>query len=236
MIWKKVRCGAVGFVCLALVSAAAQESPSGAADAREVPSPQGPGVYQVGGGVSQPVPVYRPDPEYTEAARKAKYQGVVILAIVVDENGNPRDISVVKPLGLGLDQKAVEAVEKWRFSPGMKDGHPVRVMAKIEVNFRLSTKGWNMGQIKFQLPAGASSAVIHSTRFENPKPRTPGTVWLAFDIDAKGKPNNVRVVRSTNSVLESAATASIRKWRFQPAMKDGQPLTASGTVNLTFQP
>jgi len=128
-------------------------------------------------------------------------------------------------------------VEKWRFRPGMKDGHPVKVMVRIEINFRLLiTAGWNIGPIEFQLPAGASGAVIQSARFENPKPRTSGTVWLAFDIDEKGKPNNVRAVRSTNSVLESAAAASIRKWRFQPAMKGGQPITASGTVNLTFQP
>ncbi len=97
----------------------------------------GGGVYRIGGGVSQPVPIYRPDPDYSEEARKAKYQGTVILAIVVDEKGNPRDVRVVKPLGLGLDQKAIEAVEKWRFRPGMKDGHPVKVMANIEVNFRL---------------------------------------------------------------------------------------------------
>ena len=97
----------------------------------------GGGVYRIGGGVSQPIPIYRPDPDYSEEARKAKYQGTVILAIVVDEKGNPRDVRVVKPLGLGLDQKAIEAVEKWRFRPGMKDGHPVKVMAQIEVNFRL---------------------------------------------------------------------------------------------------
>ena len=97
----------------------------------------GGGVYRIGGGVSQPVPIYRPDPDYSEEARKAKYQGTVILSIVVDEKGNPRDVRVVKPLGLGLDQKAIEAVAKWRFRPGMKDGHPVPVYANIEVNFRL---------------------------------------------------------------------------------------------------
>ena len=97
----------------------------------------GGGAYRIGGGVSQPVPIYRPDPDYSEEARKAKYQGTVVLSIVVDEKGNPRDVRVTKPLGLGLDQKAIEAVMKWRFRPGMKDGHPVPVIAQIEVNFRL---------------------------------------------------------------------------------------------------
>lgn len=97
----------------------------------------GGGVYRIGGGVSQPLPLYKPDPDYSEEARKAKFQGTVVLAIVVDEKGLPRDVKVVRPLGLGLDQKAIEAVEKWRFRPGMKDGKPVAVYATIEVNFRL---------------------------------------------------------------------------------------------------
>jgi TonB family protein len=87
--------------------------------------------------VSAPVPVYRPEPEYSEEARKAKWQGAVLLSIVVDENGVPQNIMVVRSIGLGLDQKAIEAVQKWRFKPGVKDGKAVPVFANIEVNFRL---------------------------------------------------------------------------------------------------
>lgn len=97
----------------------------------------GGGAYKIGGGVSAPSVLYRVEPEYSEEARKAKFQGAVVLALIVDEKGSPREIRVVRPLGLGLDQKAVEAVEKWRFRPGMKDGKPVPVQATIEVNFRL---------------------------------------------------------------------------------------------------
>ena len=61
----------------------------------------------------------------------------MVLAIIVDDKGLPRDVRVIRPLGLGLDQKAIEAVQKWRFRPGMKDGKPVAVSATIEVNFRL---------------------------------------------------------------------------------------------------
>ena len=81
--------------------------------------------------------LFKVEPEYSEEARKAKFQGTVLLFVVVDEKGNPRDIKILRPLGLGLDQKAVEAVEKWKFSPGKKDGKPVAVQAQIEVNFRL---------------------------------------------------------------------------------------------------
>src|SRR3984885_13311808 len=97
----------------------------------------GGGAYRIGGGVSPPSILYKVEPEYSEEARKAKFQGTVLLYVVVDEKGNPRDIKIIRPLGLGLDQKAVEAVEKWKFSPGKKDGKPVAVQAQIEVNFRL---------------------------------------------------------------------------------------------------
>jgi periplasmic protein TonB len=97
----------------------------------------GGGAYRIGGGVSPPSILYKVEPEYSEEARKAKFQGTVTLSVVVDEKGNPRDIKITRPLGLGLDQKAIEAVEKWKFSPGKKDGKPVPVYAQIEVNFRL---------------------------------------------------------------------------------------------------
>ncbi len=97
----------------------------------------GGGVYQIGGDVSQPIPIYKLEPEYSEEARKAKYSGTVLLSLVIDANGNTRDIHVMRPLGLGLDEKAIVAVAKWRFRPAMKDGHPVAVQAQVEVNFRL---------------------------------------------------------------------------------------------------
>jgi protein TonB len=97
----------------------------------------GGGVYRVGGGVSQPTVILKVDPEYSEEARKAKYSGTVMLAVVVDTEGHARDIHVVKSLGMGLDEKAIEAVEKWKFKPGMRSGQPVNVRATIEVNFRL---------------------------------------------------------------------------------------------------
>lgn len=97
----------------------------------------GGGAYRIGGGVSAPTILYKVEPEYSEEARKAKFQGTVLIFIVVDELGNPRDLKVIRPLGLGLDQKALEAVQQWKFNPGKKDGRPVAVQATIEVNFRL---------------------------------------------------------------------------------------------------
>lgn len=97
----------------------------------------GGGVFRVGGGVSAPRAIYSPDPEYSEEARKAKYQGVCVLWLVVGADGRPQQVRVTRSLGLGLDEKAIEAVKTWKFEPAQKDGHPVSVQINVEVSFRL---------------------------------------------------------------------------------------------------
>jgi len=97
----------------------------------------GGGVYKVGGGVTSPVLLHKIEPEYSEEARKAKYQGTVLLYIEVSPDGRATNIRVARSLGLGLDEKAIEAVKQWKFKPGYKNGQPVTVAATIEVNFRL---------------------------------------------------------------------------------------------------
>ncbi len=97
----------------------------------------GGGVYRIGGGVSAPVPIFTPEAEFSDEARRAKYQGVCLISLIVDAQGNPQNPRVVRPLGMGLDEKALEAVRKYKFKPAMKGGKPVAVMMSIEVNFRL---------------------------------------------------------------------------------------------------
>ncbi|MGD0000227.1 MAG: energy transducer TonB [Bryobacteraceae bacterium] len=86
---------------------------------------------------SPPVPIYKPEPEYSEEARKAKFQGTVMLSVVVGVDGTAKDIRVVRSLGMGLDEKAVEAVSKWKFKPATINGRPVTFKANVEVNFKL---------------------------------------------------------------------------------------------------
>ncbi len=98
----------------------------------------GGGLYQIGGGVSAPVPIFQPEAEFSDEARRAKYQGVCLISLIVDAQGNPQNPRVIRALGMGLDEKALEAVRKYKFKPAMKDGRtPVPVMITIEVNFRL---------------------------------------------------------------------------------------------------
>jgi len=96
------------------------------------------GAYKPGiGGVSLPVPLVSPEAEFSDEARRAKYQGICAVQIVVDTQGYPRNLRVVRTLGMGLDQKALEAVSKYRFKPALKNGKPVPAIMTIEVNFRL---------------------------------------------------------------------------------------------------
>src|SRR6202030_1921815 len=97
----------------------------------------GGGIFHVGGGVSPPRQIYAPEPAFSEEARKAKYQGVCTLGLIVGTDGRPSNIRVLNSLGMGLDEKAMEAVRNWKFEPAMKDGHPVRVEIAVEVDFHL---------------------------------------------------------------------------------------------------
>jgi periplasmic protein TonB len=81
--------------------------------------------------------LFKVEPDYTEAARLAKYQGTVVIATVIGRNGSAESMRVVRGLGLGLDEQALKAISQWKFQPGMKDGGAVAVQATIEVNFRL---------------------------------------------------------------------------------------------------
>lgn len=97
----------------------------------------GGGVYQIGGGVTAPKVLYAPNPDFSEEARKNHYEGMVVLSIVVGPDGRAHNVRVERSLGMGLDDKAIEAIARWKFEPGRKDGIPVAVLANVEVSFRL---------------------------------------------------------------------------------------------------
>jgi protein TonB len=97
----------------------------------------GGGIYHVGGGVAAPQLIFAPDPEFSDEARRAKFQGICVVSLVVDAQGNPQRVQVVRHLGMGLDQKAVDAVKQYRFKPATLQGKPVPVEVNIEVTFRI---------------------------------------------------------------------------------------------------
>jgi TonB family protein len=98
-----------------------------------------PRVYKVGGGVSPPAVIQKVDPSYSPEALEAGLQGMVLLSVVVQTDGSATDLHVLRSLGLGLNEKAIEAVQKWRFRPGAKNGQAVPVLVTLELDFRLPT-------------------------------------------------------------------------------------------------
>jgi len=98
----------------------------------------GGGLFHRGEGASDPAIISQVDPEFSEEARKAKFQGLCVLSIIVEPDGTPSNIRVSSSLGMGLDEKAIEAVKKWKFRPSMKDGRPVRYgPVEVDVDFHL---------------------------------------------------------------------------------------------------
>lgn len=92
---------------------------------------------QVGGNLIRPQKIFGPNPQYTEVARNARIQGVVIVEAIIDRAGSVGRVRVLKPLPMGLDQATVEAVKKWKFEPPTLNGKPVDVFYNLTVNFRL---------------------------------------------------------------------------------------------------
>lgn len=116
----------------------AREAPINArlrAQSRTVPP--SPKVRRIGGAVSSPRVLTKVEPQYSEEARAAKLEGTVVLSVEINPAGTPRNVRVIRGLGLGLDERAREAVATWRFEPGRESGQPVAVGATVEVNFRL---------------------------------------------------------------------------------------------------
>ena len=97
----------------------------------------GGGVRRIGGGVSAPQLIFQVEPEFSEEARKAKVAGNVLVTLIVDTTGHPQRVHVLRGIGMGLDEKAIEAVKQYRFKPAMEGGKPVPVEVNIDVNFQI---------------------------------------------------------------------------------------------------
>jgi TonB family protein len=208
-------------VVLACASALSQQT--------QTPLPEG--VYRTGNGVTQPSVIRKTDPEYAEEARIAQMSGTVMLSVIVGEDGNVRDIHVERPVGLGLDDKAIEAVRAWQFKPGLKDGMPVPVAVHVEINFRLSRESrWALSRAVFNPPEGTTRPFLahapyppDSITAADLKNGPDGSVAVSFDVAPNGMTENLHIEKSSNSALESEVIRIVRGWQFRPGMKDGQP-------------
>jgi TonB family protein len=127
----------IALIALLLVPLAAAQQPIPPSDPT-APAQANEPLYKIGGHISAPQIKHRVTAQYTDEAKRANYQGVCLIGLIVNAQGNPVNVHVVRPLGMGLDEKALEAVRQYKFRPAMKDGKtPVPVMVTIEVDFRL---------------------------------------------------------------------------------------------------
>lgn len=177
----------------------------------------------------------RTAPEYTDEARMARLEGSVLVTAVVDVDSTLRDIHVTRPIGLGLDERALAAVKEWKFAPAVQGDHPVEAVARVEVNFRmLIPRGeWHLARIDFAAPPGATRPIIVSAPFpERPASAEPASATVSFDVTEQGMPSSVHVEKSSDEKAAQEAEQLIGAWRFHPAEKNGQPVAAHCTLEL----
>jgi TonB family protein len=198
-----------------------------AAAAQEAPTPA-PTVLRLGPGIAAPFVVAKTKPDYTAEALLTKLEGGVLVSVVVDATGQPRDIHVDRPLGLGLDESAIENVRHWQFKPGTKDGTPVAVQVNEEVFFRTARTLWDWHAVRalFQVPDGATRPIVIKTKFPaTVDAEENASVTISFDIDKKGTPVNARTEKSSDPKWEKELLATLSDgWRFRPGMREGKPV------------
>ena len=127
----------IALIALLPVSFATAQQPTPPTDAT-APTQANEPIHKVGGHISAPEVKHRVPAQYTDEAKRANYEGVCLIGLIVNAQGNPVNVHVVRPLGMGLDEKAIEAIKQYKFKPAMKNGKtPVPVMVTIEVDFKL---------------------------------------------------------------------------------------------------
>ncbi|HPT28482.1 MAG TPA: energy transducer TonB, partial [Bryobacteraceae bacterium] len=215
--------------------------------------------------MTSPVPVFRVPPQYTERARKAQIQGKVLLSGVVNVEGQIESISVKRSLHLDLDQKAIEAVQQWKFRPGTKDGQPVPVRCYVEVAFRLVNRPESEKDRQAhtdQAPntgsrgeAGVQPTVVAPDGHDAQQRQMPipvhrvepqytesakragveGTVLLSGVVDGDGYFQSIRVARSLHPELDQKAIEAAQEWRFRPGSLGGKVVPVKVNIEMAFR-
>ncbi len=185
-------------------------------------------MYRAGPGIVAPFAAAKTPPEYTAEAGLARLEGGVLLSLVVGSDGQPRDIRVARPLGLGLDESAIENVTTWRFRPGTRNGMPADVQVDEEVFFRRPRDLWDWHLVRavFHPPAGATRPAVMQARFPNTVDLEENvSVTIAFEVGLKGVPMNPRVLKSSDPKWDSELLRAFESWRFRAASRDDKPVT-----------
>ena len=210
-----------------------------------------PNVHRPGGSVISPIVLAKTEPEYSEAARLAGLEGTVLLKAVIAEDGTAKQIRVTRPLGLGLDENAVQEVRAWRFTPGYYQSRPTPVEIDLGVDFFIRSRQsrWHMVGVSFHPPegvsepgfaqvdypsgAGVARSAIDDARLVNAMGRF-AAVRLTFDVDESGVPVHFRVEHASEALWGIEAIAVLQKWRFKPGERNGMPVSVPTTIDMIW--
>lgn len=178
-------------------------------------------------------------PEYTDEARIARLEGSTLVTAVVDDDATLRDVHVTRPIGLGLDDNAVQAVKQWQFAPATQGERPVQAVARVEVNFRLliGREDWHLSRVEFETPSGATRPVLLSAEYPDREKSTEASgVTVSFEVSEQGAPADIRVEKSSDDESAREVARFLSAWRFQPAMANGRPLGVHCTLVFASGP
>ena len=180
-------------------------------------------LRRIGGSVSSPVVMHTVDPKFSEEARKSKFMGVVLINLIVDTNGVPQNVHILRGVGMGLDEQALIAVKQYRFKPAMEGGKPVPVELNVEVNFQIFDGPKVLHSVPLELTDEARQA--HAS----------GTILVAFTVDTQGNAHDVHVTQGVGMGMDERAVQAVRQYKFQPFVDaNGQPVAKATTLPLNF--
>ena len=167
---------------------------------------------------------------------RAKIQGAVVMQAVVDKEGKPTEIKIVKSLDKqhGLDDKAIEALGAWRFKPAMKDGKPVAALVTVEMTFTLRDR-----QVYDKTFTEVKAPVVLKERkpsytAEAMHRKAEGSVEVEGIVQADGTITDLRVLKALDPDLDAEALAVVKQWTFRPATLNGRPVPYRVQIELTF--
>jgi len=222
------------------------------------------GVKQFGGDVAAPKIIYEPWPEYTELAKQDKVEGIVLIGLVVDERGTAQHVNLLRGLGDGLDEQALDAVKKYVFKPGTENGKPVAVYINVEVKFQLAAstaQGQSAGSQVAPVPppppprllqpqdppvsggpVQISSGVAAGMILSKVTPVYPARAKAAHVQGAVilhaiiSKEGTVEIldVISGNGMLANAALDAVARWKYKPYLLNGEPTEAETSITVNF--
>jgi TonB family protein len=202
-------------------------------------------VYKLAdGGLTPPVAKSTPSPEYPQPQGKAKFRGTVGLDVIIEKDGKIQDVKLVHQVDPLLDERAIEGVKQWEFTPCKKNGEPVRCSVYMEIDFHLYDEKTTRSDHAEPVYKSGQDGVTAPVREYTPDPdytkeardkKIQGIVGMDVVIEKNGRVEIVNVVQPLEPSLDASAVKTLRTWRLKPCQKDGSPVRCSSHIEVSFR-